>query len=66
MSTRALPDMYALSQSTICMPSALGPAALKLLAYLLPSKAMHQRVLYCDISDITNRSTDNYLSVLGR
>ena len=26
---------------------------------------MHQRVLYCDISDITNHRTDIYLSVLG-
>ena len=25
---------------------------------LLPSEAMHQRVLYCDISDITNHRTD--------
>ena len=25
---------------------------------LLPSEAMHQRVLYCDISDITNHKTD--------
>ena len=25
---------------------------------LSPSEAMHQRVLYCDISDITNHWTD--------
>ena len=25
---------------------------------LLPSEAIHQRVLYCDISDITNHRTD--------
>ena len=34
--------------------------------YLLPSEAVHQRVLYCDIFDITNHSTDIYLLVLGR
>ena len=33
---------------------------------LLSSEAMHQRVLWCGISDITNHSTDIYLSVLGR
>ena len=25
---------------------------------LLPSEAIHQRVLYCEISDITNHRTD--------
>ena len=34
--------------------------------HLLPSEAIHQRVLYCDISDITNHRTDKYISVLGR
>jgi len=29
-----------------------------LLIELLPSEAMHQRILYCDISDTTNHSTD--------
>ena len=33
---------------------------------LLPSEAIHQRVLKCDIPDIANHSTDIYLSVLGR
>ena len=29
--------------------------------YLLPSEAIHRRVLWRDISDITNHSTDIYL-----
>ena len=33
---------------------------------LLPSEAMHQRVLKCDISDITNHSTDIYSPFLGQ
>ena len=33
---------------------------------LLPSEAIHQRVLKYDIPDIPNHSTDIYLSVLGR
>ena len=28
--------------------------------------AIHQRVLYCDISDITNHRTDKWISVLGQ
>ena len=36
-------------------------------SYYPGSEAMHQRVLLCDISNITNHSTDIiYLSVLGR
>ena len=33
---------------------------------LLPSEVRHEGVLKYDISDITNHSTDIYLSVLGR
>ena len=36
--------------------------------YVLPSEAIHQRVfsVIYDISDITNHSTDIYLSVQGQ
>ena len=61
--TCALPDIYALALGR-CAPSGIvhiyqaTHSCLCYNLYLLPSEAMLQTVLQCDISDTTNHRTD--------
>ena len=72
MGTRALPDIYALSPRA-CGPRASGIhirqstcAHVITYTYLLSSEAIHQRVLYCDISDITREKNQRNILLVPK